>query len=90
MSTIEQSPTPMEGAVKWFNGEKGYGFVTSPGLDKDVFLHVKQLRASGIQGAIVDGEVIKFTCNTGPKGFFATNITRTNGASHAPSIGTPT
>jgi CspA family cold shock protein len=75
----ETNAVPMEGMVKWFNGEKGYGFVTAPGLEKDVFLHVKQLRASGIQGAMTDGEAIKFVCNTGPKGFFATSITRVNG-----------
>jgi CspA family cold shock protein len=80
----------MEGSIKWFNGEKGYGFVTAPGLEKDVFLHVKQLRASGIEGEVTDGEAVTFVCNTGPKGFFATNIARTNGVAHAPSIVGPT
>ena len=64
------------GLVKWFSAEKGYGFLQADGLDKDVFLHVKQLRSSGIAGNLTDGEQVRFVCNSGPKGFFATNITR--------------
>ena len=71
--------TQKSGIVKWFNSEKGYGFVQADGMEKDVFLHVKSLRASGIQNNLTDGEHVKFVCNTGPKGFFATDISR-NGA----------
>lgn len=79
------------GVVKWFNGEKGYGFIQCEHLEKDVFLHIKQLRASGISGDLANGESIRFVCNTGPKGYFATNITRTNGGvnagAHSPNQG---
>ncbi len=64
----------VEGSVKWFSGEKGYGFATADGVPKDVFLHVKQLRASGISGSLVYGQPIAFVLNNGPKGLFATNI----------------
>ncbi len=75
--------SPISGLVKWFNAEKGYGFLHAEGLEKDVFLHVKQLRSSGIMGSLTDGEQVKFVCNQGPKGFFATNISRLNGTTHA-------
>lgn len=69
----------IEGSIKWFNAEKGYGFIQADGLSKDVFLHIKQVRSSGIVGNLTDGEHILFVCNDGPKGLFATNIARTNG-----------
>ncbi len=62
------------GHVKWFNGEKGYGFITVEGYGKDVFIHVKKLRESGITRNPADGEAIRFIMNDGPKGSFATNI----------------
>ena len=72
----------VEGTVKWFNGEKGFGFIQVAGMQKDVFLHVKNLRASGINNNLMDGEHVKFVCNDGPKGPFATNISR-NGVTPA-------
>lgn len=70
------STTQYNGSVKWFSAEKGYGFLQAEGLEKDVFLHVKQLRSSGIMGSLTDGEQVCFVCNNGPKGFYATHITR--------------
>ena len=81
MSTASEVLT--NGSVKWFNAEKGYGFIQADGLNKDVFLHVKQLRSSGITGNLLDGEQVRFVCNDGPKGPFATNITRGNGGPDA-------
>src|ERR1051326_6893287 len=40
--------TPVEGAVKWFEPEKGYGFISPDGGGKDVFIHITALRRSGI------------------------------------------
>ena len=65
------------GSVKWFNAEKGFGFVTVTGLEKDVFLHVKQLRASGITGSPAEGESLTFEINDGPRGKFATAVSKT-------------
>lgn len=73
----------IQGLIKWFSAEKGYGFIQADGINKDIFLHVKQLRSSGIMGNLADGEHVLFVCNDGPKGLFATNITRSNGGSNA-------
>lgn len=66
----------VEGSVKWFNADKGFGFIQTTGVDKDIFLHVKQLRASGITDNLAEGEPVMFVLNTGPKGFFASEIVR--------------
>ena len=64
------------GICKWFNQEKGYGFLVVEGITKDVFMHVKQLRASGIAGSPVEGERLGCVVNEGTKGFFATNLSK--------------
>ena len=63
-----------KGKVKWFNGEKGYGFITVDGYEKDVFLHVKQLRAAGITGSPAEGDLLTFVIKDGPRGKFASDI----------------
>ena len=64
------------GKIKWYNVEKGYGFLIVDGYDKDVFLHVKKLKNSGILGHPVEGEVYECCVEDGPKGLFATNLTK--------------
>jgi CspA family cold shock protein len=59
------------GKVKWFNAAKGFGFITVDGDDKDIFVHVKELRKSNIVG-LNDGDAVEFTPIQGPKGRYAT------------------
>lgn len=63
----------ISGAIKWFDAAKGYGFIVPFSGQRDVFLHVKELRRSGII-ALNDGAPVSFKCNEGPKGPFATEI----------------
>lgn len=62
--------------LKWFDSTKGYGFLIVEGEPKDVFVHIKQLRASGFPTAPAETEKLTCVVNSGAKGPFATNISR--------------
>ena len=49
----------MQGTVKWFNGQKGYGFITPEGGEKDVFLHISAVQKAGLAN-ISDGQRISY------------------------------
>ena len=60
------------GTVKWFNSEKGFGFIT--GEDgKDVFAHFSQIQSSGYK-SLEEGQEVSFEITQGPKGPQAENI----------------
>ncbi|WP_297598810.1 cold-shock protein [uncultured Cetobacterium sp.] len=62
----------MQGTVKWFNQEKGFGFIT--GEDgKDVFAHFSQIQKDGFK-TLNEGEEVTFDVTEGAKGPQATNI----------------
>ena len=55
-----------QGTVKWFNAEKGYGFITvSDG--QDVFVHYSSIEMSGFR-VLEEGQTVEFTVGTGQKG----------------------
>ncbi|MGL5685486.1 MAG: cold-shock protein [Vagococcus fluvialis] len=62
----------MKGTVKWFNQEKGFGFIT--GEDgKDVFAHFSQIQKEGFK-TLNEGEEVTFDVSEGAKGPQASNI----------------
>lgn len=65
--------TPSSGVVKWFDPNKGYGFIQLSNKMADVFMHVKELRKCGII-ALNDGDQVLFSIHEGHKGFYATDI----------------
>lgn len=63
----------MNGTVKWFNGEKGFGFIT--GEDgNDVFAHFSQIQKDGYK-TLEEGQNVSYEVVKGPKGPQAENIT---------------
>ena len=62
------------GQVKWFNGSKGYGFITRE-QGGDVFVHFSAIQGSGFRN-LDEGEAVEFDVEQGPKGPQATNVTR--------------
>ncbi|MDT8336438.1 MAG: cold-shock protein [Candidatus Izemoplasmatales bacterium] len=62
----------MTGKVKWFNAEKGFGFITTED-GKDVFAHFSQIQKSGFK-SLEEGEAVSFDITEGQKGPQASNI----------------
>jgi CspA family cold shock protein len=62
------------GTVKWFNPEKGFGFVVAEDGGKDVFVHISVLERAGIR-ELADGTRVQMTVEQGQKGREATSIT---------------
>jgi CspA family cold shock protein len=63
-----------QGTVKWFNNEKGYGFISRPSGD-DVFVHHTAIQGSGFK-SLTEGDKIEFEVVRGPKGFQAQNVVK--------------
>jgi CspA family cold shock protein len=63
-----------QGVVKWFNAEKGYGFIQVEG-GKDVFVHHTAIKGSGFR-SLDEGDRVEFEVTQGQKGPQATNVTR--------------
>ena len=60
------------GTVKWFNGSKGYGFISREGGD-DVFVHYSALQMEGFK-TLEEGQRVEFSVEQGNKGLQATNV----------------
>ena len=63
----------MNGKVKWFNGQKGYGFIEREDKEKDVFIHVSALRDADMKG-LEEGQALTFDIEEGHKGPNAVNL----------------
>ena len=61
-----------QGAVKWFNSEKGYGFIAVD-EGEDVFVHYSAIQASGFK-SLTEGDRVEFEVTRGPKGLQAANV----------------
>ncbi|HUB15142.1 MAG TPA: cold-shock protein [Acetobacteraceae bacterium] len=63
-----------EGTVKWFNGQKGYGFIQPSDGSKDVFVHITAVERAGLSG-LNEGQKVTFDLERGQQGkFSATNL----------------
>jgi len=62
------------GTVKWFNAEKGYGFISIQGED-DVFVHFSAIQSDGFK-TLEEGQEVQFEVVQGAKGPQAANVTR--------------
>ena len=61
-----------QGTVKWFNNDKGYGFI-SQSDGEDVFVHFSAIQAEGYK-SLEEGQAVEFEVTQGPKGNQAANV----------------
>jgi len=61
------------GTVKWFNSEKGFGFITQDDGGDDVFAHFKAIQSEGFK-KLTEGQKVEFEVEQGKKGLQAANI----------------
>ncbi len=63
-----------KGKVKWFNNQKGFGFITTES-GTDVFVHFSAIQGEGYK-SLEEGQEVEFEVEKGPKGEQATNVKR--------------
>lgn len=64
----------MNGTVKWFNAEKGFGFITSD-EGQDIFVHFSQIQSEGFK-TLEENDKVEFNVEEGERGLQATNVTK--------------
>jgi CspA family cold shock protein len=72
-STEGESTTMAQGTVKWFNSEKGFGFIAPDDGSKDVFVHYSAISGSGYK-SLDDNQRVEYDVTQGQKGPQAENV----------------
>ena len=62
------------GVVKWFNGGKGFGFISRDSGD-DIFVHFSEINEDGFK-SLDEGQKVEFTVDEGEKGLYAKEVTK--------------
>lgn len=65
----------VKGTVKWFNDQKGFGFITPESGQKDVFVHQSAIIANGFR-SLAEGDKVEFIIEQGPKGPAAGQVSK--------------
>ena len=63
----------LNGTVKWFNPDKGFGFITQENGNEDVFVHFRAIVGEGFK-SLEEGQRVSYETERGPKGLQAANV----------------
>ena len=63
-----------KGTVKWFNADKGFGFITPEDGGKDLFVHFSEIKSNGEYATLNDGQEVEFEIGQGQKAQCATCV----------------
>jgi CspA family cold shock protein len=66
--TNDKESVMSKGIVKWFNADKGFGFITIEDGSKDLFVHHSKIQAGGGYATLNDGQAVEFEVGQGQKG----------------------
>jgi len=64
----------MKGTVKWFNSDKGFGFIQPQDGGKDLFVHFSEIQSGGGYASLQDGQEVEYELGDGPKGPCAVKV----------------
>jgi len=70
---MDASTERQNGTVKWFNDEKGYGFITPENGSADLFVHFRAIEKDGFK-SLKEGEAVTFVAEQGQKGMQASSV----------------
>ncbi|MBA2651557.1 MAG: cold-shock protein [Tatlockia sp.] len=68
------SGTKETGHVKWFNDDKGYGFISRDNGQDDVFVHFRSINSTDDRKSLNEGQRVEFMVTNGPKGLQAEDV----------------
>jgi cold shock protein len=81
-SSSKETKNMATGKVKWFNGEKGFGFIQQDDGGDDVFVHFSAIQGSGYRN-LNEGDEVEYDVERGQKGLQAANVNVTSAAAPA-------
>jgi CspA family cold shock protein len=73
IAQTKEKPPVSTGTVKWFNDDKGYGFITPDDGGEDLFVHHSEIKAAGY-ASLREGQKVEFEIGQGKKGPCATKV----------------
>jgi cold shock protein len=73
-SSLTREKHMAQGTVKWFNADKGFGFITVDGGSSDVFVHFSAIESAGFR-SLTEDQRVEFDITQGPKGQQAAHVT---------------
>jgi CspA family cold shock protein len=74
ISPIIRVKSMSKGTVKWFNADKGFGFIAPEDGSKDLFVHHSEIQAGGGYATLNDGQAVEFEVGQGQKGPCANKV----------------